>query len=367
MATTILTVNVGSTSAKLAVFSAHAGLRRVAATEVSLPKGASRVDVWPAALAEGGQTPDAIVHRIVHGGDEYAAPIVLTPDDLVRLRSWERFAPKHLGPELDAVAATGARFPSVPQYACFDTSFHRSLSVAARMYPLPRRFWDAGVRRYGFHGLSCESIMASLRQIGTHAPSGRIVIAHLGGGSSLTAVRDGRSIDTTMGFSPAGGVMMSGRSGDLDPGVLLYALTEERLDANALRHLVSEDSGLAGVSGQTGDMRALLALEAADSHAAQAITLYCYLAKKALGGLIASLGGLDTLVFTGGIGEHAYSIRARIVSGLIDLGLDVDMDANVRNAAVISKTGSAVTMRVIPTAEDVVIAGHAVALHARPT
>ena len=187
-----------------------------------------------------------------------------------------------------------------------------------------------------------------------------MIVAHLGGGSSLTAIHHGRSVDTTMGFSPAGGVMMSRRSGDLDPGVLLYALTEEGADAAALRDIVTRDAGLVGVSGWSGDMRELLAAEATDPRAAEAVTLYCYLAKKALGGLIAALGGLDTLVFTGGIGEHAAPVRERIVGGMAELGLEIDPGLNERHAPVISNEGSAVTIRVIPAAEDRVLAAHGV-------
>jgi acetate kinase len=362
----ILTVNVGSATAKLAVFDASEDLKRIAATELRRTPE-SPLDVWPPELAGRSQRPTAVAHRIVHDGGEYGAPIAITPDVLTRLDALQRFAPDHMRPALEAVRTTMREFPAARQVACFDTAFHRHMPRVARMYPLPRRFWDAGVRRYGFHGLSCESITESLRQVGPDAASGRIVIAHLGGGSSLTAVRNGRGVDTTMGFSPAGGVMMSRRSGDLDPGVLLYALTEAGVEASELRDIVTREAGLAGVSGVSGDMRELLAAEASDPRAAEAVALYCYLARKALGGLAAVLGGLDTLVFTGGIGEHAAPVRERILAGMAGLGFRLDPDRNREHASVISTVESPVTVRVMPAAEDRVLAAHALALVSRST
>jgi acetate kinase len=360
----ILTINVGSSTAKLAVFDAAGELRRVAATEVVRSDG-SALDVWPSGLASQSGRPDVVVHRLVHGGDEYADPVLVTPEVFRRFRQIERLAPEHMPPALDAIEAAIRVFPAARQIACFDTAFHRDMPQVARMYPLSRRFWNAGVRRYGFHGLSCESIMDSLRRIDPDTASGRIVVAHLGGGSSLTAIRHGRSVDTTMGFSPAGGVMMSRRSGDLDPGVLLHLLAGDRVNVAALRDMVTHDAGLAGVSERSGDMRELLAAEGADHCAAEAVTLYCYLAKKALGGLIAALGGLDTLVFTGGIGEHAAPVRERIVGGMAELGLRIDPSLNKRHASVISSERSPVTIRVIPAAEDRALAAHAVTFLSR--
>jgi acetate kinase len=366
MRVTILTVNVGSSTAKLSVFDGVGELRRIATSQVSTT-GHSPLDIWPGELAPHSDRPSLVVHRLVHGGDSFADPVVITPDVLEQLEGLQRLAPEHMPPALEAVNTAIRKFPEARQIACFDTAFHRHMPDVARMYPLARRFWDAGVRRYGFHGLSCESIMDSLGQTDPTAASERVIIAHLGGGSSLTAVRDGRSVDTTMGFSPAGGVMMSRRSGDLDPGVLLYALAEDRLDANSLRRIVTHDAGLAGVSGRTGDMRELLTAEASDPRAAEAVALYCYLARKAIGGLMAALGGLDTLVFTGGIGEHAAPVRARIVDGMVGLGFTLDPARNRGHAPVISTADSAVTVRVIPTAEDRVLATHARAFVARST
>lgn len=354
---TILTINVGSTSVKLALFDGRDPVVRLAAVALERPDAA--LDLWSPSFAEFGDAPAAVVHRIVHGGEEFAEPVVLTPHVVERLRRVAPLAPDHLPAELEAIAEARRAFPTVRQVACFDTAFHRDMPDVARLYPLPRAYRDAGVRRYGFHGLSCESILDTLREIDAVAASGRIVVAHLGGGSSLTAVRKGRSVDTTMGFSPAGGLMMGRRSGDLDPGVLVYLLTEAHLDANAVRRLVTQEAGLAGMTGGTADMRALLGAEQTDPKAAAAITLYCYLAKKALGGLIAVLGGLDTLVFTGGIGEHAAPVRQRIIDGLANFGLQLDPARNDNDAAVISREGAPVTVRVIATAEDRVLAKHA--------
>lgn len=367
MSRRILTVNVGSSSVKVALFDADgAELRRGAAADVTVA-GTDAVRRALSDLSLEAARPAAVVHRIVHGGADYADPVAVTPAVLNDLRRLRRLAPEHLPPELDAVGVIGGLLPGVPQFACFDTAFHRHMPDVARRYPLPRRFWDAGVQRYGFHGLSCESIVAALERLDPAARSSRVIVAHLGGGSSLTAIQDGRSVDTTMGFSPAGGVMMGSRSGDLDPGVLLHVIREERLDAGALGHLITRESGLKGVSGLGSDMKALLAAEASSSHAAEAIALYCYLARKALGGLMAALGGLDTLVFTGGIGEHASSIRARIVAGLAGLGLEIDSARNDRNDAVISRDEAAATIRVLPSNEDQVLASHALALLSRST
>ena len=362
----ILTVNIGSSTAKLAVFDLGDDPKPIAATEVTRA-GHSAVNVWPDEFAAISRSPTAVVHRIVHGGAEYVEPTVITPAVLAHLGRMQRFAPDHLPPALEAVETAVRVFPDARQFACFDTAFHRHMPTVARMYPLARRYWDAGIRRYGFHGLSCESIMEGLGRIDATQASGRVIVAHLGGGSSLTAIVDGRSVDTTMGFSPAGGVMMGSRSGDLDPGVLLYVMEHESQDAAALRQLVTREAGLKGVSGRTADMRQLLAAEASDAAASEAVNLYCYLLRKALGSLIAVLGGMDTLVFTGGIGEHAAPIRERVLAGMSGLGFQVDPLRNRSHDAVISSTDSAVTIRVMPSNEDSVLASHARALLLRST
>jgi acetate kinase len=246
----------------------------------------------------------------------------------------------------------------VPQVACFDTAFHRTLPPVAQRYPLPRALHDAGVVRYGFHGLSYEYIMQALRAVDPDAANGRVIVAHLGNGASMAAVRDGQSIDTTMGFTPTGGLVMGTRTGDLDPGVLLYLLQTRGMPAEQVNTLVNRQAGLLGVSGISADMRDLLEREAREPAAAAAVDLFCYQARKFLGALAAVLGGIETLVFTGGIGEHAAPIRARICASFEFLGLEIDAGRNQQHAPVISPDGASVTVRVIPTDEDRMIARH---------
>jgi acetate kinase len=264
---------------------------------------------------------------------------------------------------LDAIEAAGQAFPGIPQVACFDTAFHRTMPRVAQLYALPRQYTDEGLLRFGFHGLSYESILGQLRALDATAAAGRVVIAHLGNGASMAAVRGGASVDTTMGFTPAGGLVMSTRAGDLDPGVLAYLLQTGRVRADDVSALVNRRSGLLAVAGGgTGDMRELLAREAADRAAAEAIALFCYQARKFLAALTATLGGLETLVFTGGIGEHAAPIRARICEGLQYLGVQLDTARNAAHAPVISTDGSPATVRVMTTDEDRIIAEHTLTL-----
>jgi acetate kinase len=260
---------------------------------------------------------------------------------------------------LAAVQVVTEAHPAVPQIACFDTAFHRSLPRVAQMYALPRRFRDAGVRRYGFHGLSCEYIVRELARTDRPAADGRVVIAHLGSGASLTAVRGGRSVETTMGFSPTGGVIMGTRSGDLDPGVLLHALRRERMSAGAIGLLINREAGLLGVSETSSDMRDLLEREAIDSRASDAIALFCYAISKSIGALMAALGGLDTLIFTAGIGENAAPVRERVCAGLSCFGIELDAARNDVHAPIISRDGSSVVIRVMKTDEDLMLARHA--------
>jgi acetate kinase len=303
--------------------------------------------------------PDAVGHRLVHGGRAHRAPHVLTADVLADLRELVPLDPDHLPQALAVIQVTTDAYPAIPQVACFDTSFHRSMSRVAQMYPLPPRFADAGVIRYGFHGLSCEFIVQALRAIDARAAQGRIIIAHLGNGASLTAVREGVSVDTTMGFTPTGGIMMGTRSGDLDPGVLVYLLEAQGTSPAALNRLVNQEAGLLGVSGLSGDMRDLLGKESSHPRAADAVALFCYLARKSVGALAAVLGGLDTLIFTAGIGEHAAPVRERICEGLDFLGLELDVERNARHAPIVSRDGSRVVVRVMKTDEDLMIARHA--------
>jgi len=302
----ILALNCGSSSLKYAAFD---GERRVSGGSVGgigLPGGhATHADAVHAALAALGR-PDAVGHRLVHGGPDLLEPVQVDARVMAQLREAIPFAPLHLPPALGAIEAVAQRYPDVPQVACFDTAFHRTLPAVARTFALPARVEALGVRRYGFHGLSCEWAVSQLRL------RGRAVIAHLGNGASLTAVRDGVSVDTTMGLTPAGGIMMGTRSGDLDPGVLVFLL--ETMSREEIARLVDRESGLLGVSGATSDMKALL--ESAEPRARLAVEMFCYQARKAVGALAAALGGLDALVFTGGIGEHAAPVRERICAGL---------------------------------------------------
>jgi acetate kinase len=301
----------------------------------------------------------AVAHRVVHGGSRYSAPQRVDRELLDELRRLIPIDPNHLPQALSLIERIAQRHPDVPQIACFDTAFHRSLPRVAQMYALPPRFWEAGVRRYGFHGLSCEFILESLRTIDPAAAAGRVIIAHLGNGASLTAVRHEKSVETTMGFSPAGGLVMGTRLGDVDPSVLLYAAQQEHASPEALSRLVNTESGLQGVSQTSHDMRDLLVREATDPHAADAVALFCHTARKHLGALTAVLGGLDTLIFTGGIGEHAAPIRERLCADLAFLGVAIDPDRNRDHAAIISRDGASATVRVMKTDEDRMLARHA--------
>ncbi|HTY53733.1 MAG TPA: acetate/propionate family kinase [Candidatus Binataceae bacterium] len=298
--------------------------------------------------------PSAIGHRLVHGGPDHSAPERVTPHLIEALRRAIPFAPLHIPAQLQAIQAAAARFPDVPQVACFDTYFHRQMPEVAERFPLPHALWDEGVRRYGFHGISYEYIMSTL---GGAAP-GRIVIAHLGNGASMAAVRDGRPIDTTMGFTPTGGVMMGTRSGDLDPGLIVYLINQKHYDGRRLEQLVNHEAGLVGVSGISSDMKTLLEKRASEPSAALAIEMFCYQLRKQIGAFAAALDGLDLLVFTGGIGERAAPIRDEVCAGLKHLGVRLDPDANQAHADVISSKQSACVVRVIPTNEDLMIARH---------
>jgi acetate kinase len=304
----------------------------------------------------GRDTYTAIGHRIVHGGPSLVKPHLITDDVLAELRRLASLAPNHLPQAINAIVAARHAFPGVPQVACFDSAFHHTMPRVARLYPLPRRFEQSGVVRYGFHGLSCESVLGQLRSIDPDAVHARIVIAHLGNGASMTAIHEGRSIDTTMGFTPSGGLVMGTRTGDLDPGVLLYLQREEGLTLDDVSALVNRNAGLVGISGESADMRDLLAGEDRNPSIADAIALFCYQAKKFLGALIVTLSGLDTFVFTGGIGENAAPIRARICHGLQFLGIELDATKNDSNDPVISTSDSRVTMRLVHTDEDRVVA-----------
>ena len=299
----------------------------------------------------------AVGHRIVNGGARFNAPQRVTPALLDALRRISTYAPGHLPSEIALIDLFGVRVPGLAQVVCFDTAFHRDMPRVAKILPIPRRFQAQGIERYGFHGLSYAFLMEELTRVaGAEATQSRVILAHLGNGASLAAVRGGKSIDTSMGFTPAAGVTMGTRCGDLDPGLVWYLAQTEHMTAEQFHHMVNHESGLLGVSETSADLRDLLAREADDVRAAEAVALFCYQIKKCIGAYAAALGGLDTLVFAGGIGENAPVIRARICDGLEFLGIKIDEKRNVTTAAVISALTSRVAVHVMHTDEEVMIA-----------
>lgn len=378
----VLTINTGSSSVKSALYamgereevlfsaqiaeigrpeswlSMSGGDRPANHERTPVPDYGTALHLLQDALAGRGLSPDAVGHRVVHGGGAYSKPQLVTADLVTALEALVPIDPDHLPQAVQAVRAMEQIYPSLPQVACFDTSFHAGMPATARRYALPRRITDEGVVRYGFHGLSYEYIMSRLAEIAPAEAAGRVLIAHLGNGASMAAVRGGVGVDTTMGFTPAGGLVMGTRPGDLDPGVLLYLFSQPGETPALLNTLVNKEAGLLGTSGTTADMRELLDRERTDPRAAEAIDLFCYQAKKFLGALAAVLGGPETLVFTGGIGEHAAPVRARICEGLAFLGIRLNRRRNEASAPVISRSGSRVTVRVMNTDEDLMIARH---------
>ena len=301
----------------------------------------------------------AVGHRVVHGGARFSGPVLLDAEAEVAIEEFAELAPLHNGPAVAAIRAVReALGPGMSQVAAFDTAFHSRMPRVARLYALPRHLAEEGVVRYGFHGLSYEYVMEELHRVDPGVADGRVVVAHLGNGASMAAVRDGAGVDTTMGFSPTGGLVMGTRSGDLDPSVPLFLLEERGMSPTQVSDLVNKQAGLLGVSGTSADMRDLLERGASDPHAAEAVALFCYQARKSLGALAAALGGLDALIFTGGIGEHSSSVRERICEGLGFLGIRLDPDRNAEHAPVISHDGDPVTVRVIPTNENLMVARH---------
>ncbi len=295
----------------------------------------------------------AIGHRIVHGGPHYRAPQGMTPDVIQELRRLSPYDPEHLPAEIQLIEAFESWYPHLPQVACFDTAFHRDMPYVARLLPIPRRYEKLGLQRYGFHGLSYAFLMKALSRVGNPGEAnGRIILAHLGNGASMAAVKDGKAVDTTMSFTPTSGMPMSRRSGDLDPGLVAYLARTEGMSAEQFHKMVNTESGLLGISETSSDMRDLLKQEQDDPRAAEAIELFCYQARKWIGALAATLGGLDTLVFSAGIGENAPAIRARICTGLQHLGVMLDEMRNEAGEAVISTDDSQATIRVMHTDEE---------------
>ena len=380
----ILTINGGSSSIKFALFAANGSLQmrlkgkieRIGLPDtifsaqdadqgepVTLPVAGKDYAAAVTMLMdwlEAQELDDSLIavgHRVVHGGPKYHEPQRLTPELLEELRRLTPLDPEHLPDEIILIDAFRHRFPHLPQIACFDTAFHHDLPHVARLLPIPRRYEAMGIRRYGFHGLSYEYLMSELiRTEGVAAGQGRIILLHLGNGASLAAVHHGKPIDTSMGFTPASGVPMGTRSGDIDPGLAWYLARTEGLDAKGFNELVTARSGLLGVSGTSADMRDLLQREAEDPRAADAVALFCYQIRKWIGSFTAALGGLNTLIFAGGIGEKAPVARTRICEGLGFLGIALDPARNEKNAHLISPEAARVKVHVICTDEEIVIA-----------
>jgi acetate kinase len=380
----ILTINGGSSSIKFALFEAGASLQRVLEgrlERIGLPgttlrvKGSNEADNFSRPVTapdhtvavgvlmdwieeRGGRDAlTAVGHRVVHGGPKYSEPRLINAELVEELRRLSPFDPEHLPEEILLTEAFHRRFPDLPQVACFDTAFHHDLPRVARLLPIPRRYEAQGVRRYGFHGLSYAFLMEELARLaGSAAAQGRVILAHLGNGASLAAVRDGQPVDTSMSFTPTAGVPMSTRSGDLDPGLFWYLARTEGLAAKQFNEMVNFQSGLLGVSETSSDMHDLLDRETQDVRAAEAVALFCYQVKKYIGAYAAALGGLDTLVFAGGIGENAPAVRARICDGLGFLGIELEEKRNAANEGLISTPASRVVIRVIRTDEELMIA-----------
>jgi acetate kinase len=380
----VLTINGGSSSIRFAIFAASRAPRRLlqgkldrigsGAASLSVDHGGDsppthiKADLKTSAAAVDFlldwlesqalfETLGGVGHRVVHGM-LHTAPERVTEGLLSELKNIIPFDPEHMPREIELIEALQRRHGQLPQIVCFDTAFHRTMPRVATQLPIPRRYEAKGIRRYGFHGLSYTFLMGELARLGDPAAArGRVILAHLGSGASLAAVRDGRCIDTSMGFTPTAGLVMGTRSGDLDPGLASYLALTDAMSPARFETMVNHESGLLGVSETSADVRDLLERESSDPRAAEALALFCYQAKKWIGSFAAALGGVDTLVFAGGIGENAALVRKRICEGLNFLGIEIDDDANGRHAPCISAgIGSSVTVRVIRTDEESVIA-----------
>jgi acetate kinase len=379
----VLTINAGSSSIKFALYQAGEPLKRGISGEVDRiglsgtnltfkdaagnqqegrdmaasehKSGANSLIDW-LEQQDGFSSVGGVGHRVVHGMT-HTEPELVSQELLDELHRLSPYDPEHLPREIELIEAFRQRHPKLPQVACFDTAFHRTMPRVAKLLPIPRRFDAKGVQRYGFHGLSYAYLMEELARLGDPAAkTGRVILAHLGNGASMAAVRDGKSIDTSMGFTPTAGLVMSTRTGDIDPGLAPYLARTEQITSKQFYEMANHESGLLGVSETSSDMRDLLAKEAGDVRAAEAVALFCYEAKKRIGSFAAALGGLHTLVFAGGIGENAPPIRARICEGLGFLGVELDAARNAETAPVISANGSRATVRVIRTDEELMIA-----------
>ncbi|HSW77600.1 MAG TPA: acetate/propionate family kinase [Candidatus Chromulinivoraceae bacterium] len=379
----ILTINAGSSSIKFALFSVEAD------EPTCIFDGAILSIGWPGARfmfeekATGKKTDNpanaatfeaavstivtwlhqhvaedelrAIGHRIVHGGPYFYEATIVTDDVINSLTALTPFDPLHLPNEVALIKAMSREFTNVSQVACFDTAFHHDIPRTAQILPIPRKYLARGIRRYGFHGLSCEYIINELRKESSEVAHGRIIIAHLGNGASLTAVKNGKSVDTTMALTPAAGVPMSTRSGDIDPGIVRYLAESEGQTAHDFDNMVNNESGLLGISETTSDMEEILKREDEDARAKEAADVFCYQIKKSIGALAATMGGLDTIVFSGGMGENAPKIRARVCDGLDFLGIHVDQAKNEAAESNIAATEGQVAIRILHTDESVTI------------
>ena len=381
--TSILTINGGSSSIKFALYktgnplekSLHGSIERIGLLNTNLAFSDSQGNQKGSLVLKSSDTRSAanflidwlekkidfssikgIGHRVVFGLN-HTEPEPLTLELINELHRISPYDTDHLPAEIELIEAMQQRYPKIPQVACYDTAFHHTMPRVAKILPIPRRFEAMGIRRYGFHGLSYSYLIEELARVaGKKASQGRVILAHLGSGASLAAVREGKSIDTSMGFTPSGGITMGTRPGDLDPGVAWYIIKSENLTPKQFNKLINHESGLFGISETSSDMRDLLAKENDDVRAAEAVELFCYQAKKWIGSYAAALGGLDTLVFAGGIGEKSPVIRSRICEGLEFLGIELEEKQNTANATVISKDAGRVSVRVIHTDEEYIIA-----------
>ena len=380
----VLAINGGSSSIKFALYEVAEVQRKVfegSLERIGLPKsllrikGLAQTDNFSKDIIAGDQKAavgvlmdwiqkrvgadalTAVGHRMVQGGPKYSEPQIVTREILDDLYLYEAFDPEHLPQELMIIEAFIYQFPDVPQVLCFDTAFHHDMPRVAQILAIPRRYETKGVRRFGFHGISYSFLMRELARLeGEDVLDSKVILAHLGNGASLAAVKDGKSIDTSMGFTPSAGLVMGTRCGDLDPGLNYYLARTEGMDAGQFQHMVNEESGLLGISETSSDMKDLILHEANDIRAKEAIEVFCYQTKKWIGSYSAALGGLDTLVFAGGIGENVPVIRSRICKGLEYLGVDIDEAFNKNNEGLISKKTGRVTVRVIRTDEEFMIA-----------
>ena len=379
----ILTINGGSSSIKFALYEVEDALTQILSGEIenigtentklsfhkfntdqknSISIIADNYENAAAFLAEWLEKQScfisvkAIGHRIVYGM-KHTVPELITPELLQELNKISAYDPDHLPGEKKLIELFRKHYPTLPQIVCFDTAFHTTVPKVAKLLAIPRRYYETGIHRYGFHGLSYTWLMEELQRIGgNEVAHGKIILAHLGSGASLAAVKEGKSMDTSMGFTPASGLVMGTRSGDLDPGVACYLMQSEKMSATQFNHLINHESGLLGISETSSDMRELLKHKDTDDRAAEAIELFCYQTKKWIGSFTAVLGGLDTLVFSGGIGENAPEIRSRVCDGMKFLGIELDNTRNTKNESIISADLSKVTVHVIKTNEELMIA-----------